>query len=148
MLRNTYDHANLICRVIKSIYGISPHRTRDGCGGWANMNCLRSSPCLLRLIHCECMEGKSKEGLKKTQRFYRLFVPRMIRGVFDVSWMIILKSETELRRVEFLLLSVFVVQERAQQMNMGMWRMKAQIHVLRNSGGSTWIPPDGVHYGR
>ena len=37
-------------------------------------------------------------------------------------------------KVEFLLPSVFVVRERAQQMNIGM--MKAQIRVLRDSHGS------------
>ena len=50
--------------------------------------------------------------------------------------------------VEFLLPSVFVVRERAQQMNIGMWKMKAQIRVVRDSHGSTRIPPGGVHYGR
>ena len=50
--------------------------------------------------------------------------------------------------VEFLLPSVFVVRERAQQINIGMWKMKTQIPVLRDSHGSTRIPPGGVCYGR
>ena len=39
--------------------------------------------------------------------------------------------------VDFLLPSVFVVRERAQQMNIGMWTIKSQIQVLRDSHGST-----------
>ena len=50
--------------------------------------------------------------------------------------------------VEILLPSMFVVRERAQQMNIEMWKMKAQIRVLRDSHGLTRILPGGVHYGR
>ena len=56
-------------------------------------------------------------------------------------------NREENSEVEFLLPSVFVVRERAQQTNIGMWKMKAQIRVLRDSHGSTRISPGGVHYG-
>ena len=57
-------------------------------------------------------------------------------------------NQEENLKVEFHLPPVFMVRERAQQTNIGMWKMKAQIRVLIDSHGSTRIPPGGVHYGR
>jgi hypothetical protein len=59
-----YD-PNLSSRFIKNIYGISPHRTRDGRGRWANLNRFKSSPCLLRpTIVVEWREKLSKVSKK------------------------------------------------------------------------------------
>ena len=84
--------------------GVTLHRTSDGYRGWANPNRFGSTLCLLWPFNCGCMMRNYIKGLIKTHWFYRLLMPKMIRGIFDVPWRVILESGRELRRLNFLFL--------------------------------------------
>jgi hypothetical protein len=43
-------------------------------------------------------------------------------------------------KVKFLLPLMFMVCERAQETNLGMWKLKGWIRLMRGSHGATWTP--------